>query len=166
MILPRIAAIYRIICLVTGAAYIGCTDNAQKRWREHRSTLRRGIHCTKPLQQEWARYGEASFRCEVLECLEPGLPKARKRERETYWFNAHPGRLLCNPLCSFAGTPESIVKAIEASRTVAGNRWTPEANRLRSVAQKGIPKGHGAKISATKRARKLERERQLSQLMI
>lgn len=128
--------------------------------------LRRGIHCTKPLQDEWTKYGEAAFRCEVLEAIEPGLSVARKREREQHWFSAHLGRLLCNPQSSFGGTPDSIRIAIEASRGSIGRRWTPETNRKRSIAQKGIPKGHGAKISATKRARRLERERQKSELMI
>lgn len=163
-VLPKTSAIYRILCTLTGAAYIGCSENVQKRWREHRSTARRGIHQTKLFQEEWNLYGEDAFVVEILEEMPRGLSIPEKRERETYWFSAHPGRLLCNPECSYGGTPEAIKAAIEASRHVTGRKWTPEANLKRSLAQKGKSKGHGAKISATKQAQRLARLNQSSMM--
>jgi hypothetical protein len=54
---------------------------------------------------------------------------------------------------SFQPPPGFHDKAI-ASRKANGYKPTPESNLKRRLAQLGIPKGHGAKISATKQARK------------
>jgi hypothetical protein len=48
----------------------------------------------------------------------------------------------------------AIQRGVANAHLSPGKRWTVEANEKRSLAQKGIPKGHGAKISATKRAKR------------
>jgi hypothetical protein len=90
-----------------------------------------------------------------LETLPANIPVSAKREAELRWmarykvdsrlYNAHGN--------SFAPTLEAIAKGIEASRSAVGNRWSPEANLKRRLAQLGKPKGHGAKISAAKQAK-------------
>jgi tRNA(His) 5'-end guanylyltransferase len=65
------------------------------------------------------------------------------------------GLLYNKAIVSFELKPEWATKGVENSRHSVGNRWTPEANMKRRLAQLGKPKGHGAKISATKQAKKL-----------
>lgn len=151
------AIIYALIHAQSFKHYIGCTKGKlAKRMREHRCLLNAGKHTCKPLQEDWTRYGESAFVAKIYDELPPDASLRDKRGRELYRMNAlkDAGLLYNEHIVSFAPTPEATRKGIEASRHVAGNRWTPEANLKRSLAQKGKPKGHGAKISATKRARK------------
>jgi tRNA(His) 5'-end guanylyltransferase len=111
------------------------------------------------LSERWAEYGDDCFKAVSLELLADDSTLQQKREAELRWITrlSTDGLLLNKAVISFAPTPEATRKGIEASRHVAGNRWTPEANEKRRLAQIGVPKGHGAKISATKQARKLMR---------
>lgn len=152
------AVIYAITCIQTGKAYIGCTaGKIAKRMREHRCLLRAGRHYSPKFQSEWDRHGEQSFAITQLVFLGHNVTLDVKRKAEQKWIDQYLGKglLLNEATVSFAPMAGAIIKGIEAARTVAGKRWTPEANRKRSEAQKGIPKGHGAKISATKKAKKL-----------
>ena len=82
-----------------------------------------------------------------------------KRGAEQRWLDRYTEQgLLCNAYStSFAPPVEMFKKVQSKSHDAPGNRWTPEANLKRSMAQRGIPKGHGAKISATKRAKRAMR---------
>lgn len=153
------AAIYALLCKETTKAYIGCTKGKlAKRLREHRCLLNSGGHSCRGLQADWSRLGEISFAMQMVEQLPPDAPVAMKRERELYWMAWFDdcGRLYNENRNSFAPTKEATLKGIEASRHVEGRKRSPEANLKRSLAQKGKPKGHGAKISATKQARKAQ----------
>jgi hypothetical protein len=148
--------IYALECGATGMAYVGCTAGKPgKRMREHRCLLNKKRHTAERLQRDWERYGGNAFYLKILETLPANIPVSAKREAELRWmarykvdsrlYNAHGN--------SFAPTLEAIAKGIEASRSAVGNRWSPEANLKRRLAQLGKPKGHGAKISAAKQAK-------------
>lgn len=148
--------IYALECGATGMGYVGCTaGKTGKRMREHRCLLNQKKHSAERMQRDWDRYGSNAFYLKTLETLPPDSPVAVKREAELRWMVTYKadGRLYNTTMTSFATTPEARAKGIEASRTSIGNRWTPETNLKRRLAQLGKPKGHGAKISATKRAR-------------
>ena len=148
------ATIYALFNTNTLFAYIGCTrSGVAKRFREHRCLLRAGRHTCRSLQEAWALDGEAAFTMQELEEVPDDLDS--RRNAELRWMELHP-RLYNEERNSFRPTDEAIRKGIEASRTAVGNRWTPEANEKRRLAQLGKPKGHGAKISATKQARKAQ----------
>jgi hypothetical protein len=149
------AKIYALKNMMTGEAYIGCTKGKiAKRLREHRCLLRSGKHTCKPLQEAWDTHGETSFSMIVEDECADDL--ASRRAAELRAMERYSWRQYNEEMNSFRPTNEAIRKGIEASRHVVGNRWTPEANLKRSLAQKGKPKGHGAKISATKQARKAQ----------
>lgn len=143
--------IYGLRNTVNGKSYVGCTRNAGKRLREHRCLLRAGEHQCKSLQADWSAFGEATFRMVVLEELGDNVAVDRKRERELWWMDAVPsyneGRV------SFQPPPDAPALAAKA-RVANGYRPSAESNLKRSIAQLGVPKGHGAKISATKRAQR------------
>lgn len=131
--------------------YVGCTRGGlAKRLREHRCLLRAGKHTCTALQIVFDQGpGEIDI-ASALHCADDLHSRRSSELAVMEWF----GDRLLNDKNSFKPTPEAIAKGIEASRTVKGNRWTPEANEKRRLAQLGKPKGHGAKISATKQARK------------
>ena len=147
--------IYAIKCLVNGKAYIGCTAGSlAKRMREHRCLLRAGKHKCSALQSDWKSYGEGAFFAFTHQGLSaPTLEE--KRVAEIRWmreYAAH-GLLYNEHIISFRPCDEAIRNGVANAQKNPGNRWSPEANEKRRLAQLGKPKGHGAKISATKRAR-------------
>ena len=152
------AIIYGLICEHTNKIYVGCTAaKINKRFREHRCLLNNGKHNEKDLQADWQQYGAQSFRMVKLDDVPPPCGPAEKRKAETSWMDRldAEGRLYNRNRQSFALLPENAAKGVAASIGVPGKRWTPEANLKRRLSQLGRPKGHGAKISATKQAKKL-----------
>jgi group I intron endonuclease len=149
------ATIYAFKCRANGHGYIGCTKaKLAKRAREHRCLLNSGRHTATRLLADWRIYGPDAFEIVALEVL-PDASLSLRRERELWWMASfkQSGLLYNEHEVSFAPVLEARVRGVEASRTATGNRWTPEANLKRRLAQLGKPKGHGAKISATKRAK-------------
>ena len=152
--------VYALTCIETGNAYVGITSGKLgKRFREHKCLAKNEKHTSPKLSQEWKLYGDAAFQMIPLETFLYPLDLEQKRAAESKWLKEYEtsGKLLNAIAVSFTFRPQDILLGIEASRHVTGNRWTPEANLKRRLAQLGIPKGHGAKISATKRARQLMR---------
>lgn len=148
--------VYALKCEETGEVYVGCTaGKLGKRMREHRCLLRAGKHTAVRLQRLWDRLGPSGFRMEVLEALPKDAGTVQKRERELHWMHTllSQGRLLNEHLISYRPTHQAIEKGVANAQKSPGKRWAPEANEKRRLAQLGVPKGHGAKISATKRAR-------------
>jgi len=149
--------IYALTCSATGDGYVGCTKGKPaKRMREHRCLLNAGNHACGKLQTLWTRFGPEAFDMKVLEILPGDAAIEQKREAELRWMRAFAvaNRLLNEHVVSFSPTPEAIAKGVQAAQLNPGNRWSAEANEKRRQAQLGKPKGHGAKISATKRARR------------
>jgi group I intron endonuclease len=153
------AQIYAIVNKLTNKCYVGCTKSGEKflkkRFREHRCLLRAGKHAEKSLQKDWQIYGEHYFTVETLEELGE-CELETKRERELWWMSwfaaGEPPILYNSNRSSFAPTPEAINKSQPLATKAVGRKWSPEANEKRRQAQLGKPKGHGAKVSATKKA--------------
>ena len=140
----------------TGAAYVGCTaGKIGKRMREHRSLLKAGKHSSKRLQEAWNDHA-GEFQMKVLETMPAEVSVIEKRERELSWMKHYRGSnlLLNDNEYSFRPPPNAPVMAAK-SRVANGYRPSAESNLKRRLAQIGKPKGHGAKISATKKAIKL-----------
>jgi group I intron endonuclease len=79
--------IYKIVNLINGKFYIGSASSKggfRKRWNEHRSGLKNGVHPNKHLQRAWVKYGEDNFRFEILEKLND---TSIILEREQYYIN-------------------------------------------------------------------------------
>ena len=151
------ATIYALENTINGFAYIGVTSaNLAKRFREHRCLCRNRKHHATKLVEDWHRYGEDAFVMRKLEEA-PYSHRGAFCEAEQKWITHYDllGKLYNARNLANSFTPEEHAKGVEASRKVAGNRWTPEANEKRRLAQLGKPKGHGAKISATKQAKKM-----------
>lgn len=149
--------VYAVTCLKTGRAYIGITaGKLAKRLREHRCMAKSGTHHSVKMVEEWSRKNDSDFIISTIEVLRDGATLTEKREAEGRWLKIYEarGKLLNASNVSFRPREVDIAKGIEAARGSIGNRWSPETNRKRRLAQLGKPKGHGAKISATKQARR------------
>ena len=154
------AVIYGLVNVATGRVYVGCTaGKLNKRFREHRCLLNNGKHNEQILQAEWATYGPDAFEIKVLEELAEKATVSQKREAELKWMRKleEEGNLYNQNKTAFGFTKEATLKGIEASRFV-GRPVSPEGRLKRRMAQLGIPKNHGAKISATKRRNRMLRQ--------
>lgn len=154
------ATIYALTHTPTGKAYIGVTSNLSKRFREHRCLLNNRKHHAHKLQALWDEYG-GKYATEdfVMVALQDANYAYRGAacETEQEWIDYYEreGLLLNSNKTSQGLGGEVSKKGNEASRKSVGNRWSPEANEKRRLSQLGKPKGHGAKISATKQAKKM-----------
>lgn len=151
------AQVYGIFSPNSGRVYIGCTGNAAKRWREHRCLLRKGAHASASLQAEWQATDGAGFHLKVLETISVANPTAaEKRQREQHWMDHYAalGLLFNETRQAFQLSEEARQKGVAAAHRERGRRWDADVNEKRRQAQLGRPKGHGAKISATKRAKR------------
>lgn len=61
------AGIYKILCMLTTACYVGSSDDMDAEWKSHLRDLRRNKHPNKALQKAWNDYGEPAFEFDVLE---------------------------------------------------------------------------------------------------
>lgn len=147
--------IYGIKHRTTGYVYVGCTAaNLNKRMREHRCILKAGKHSSSLLQAHWDADGEEAFEMIVLEQLPDDCTVVAKRVAEIYWMQKHQDNLYNAHQNSFAPTSEAIRKGVEAGANKRrGVPQSAELIRKRTACQRGVPKNHGAKISATKRAK-------------
>jgi len=77
--------VYTITCKHTGLMYVGgTTQGFSKRWNDHKSQLRVGIHPNKRLLEAWVKYGESNL---VFEVLEEVIDKEHVSSVEQYWLN-------------------------------------------------------------------------------
>lgn len=58
--------VYRITCIGNSQIYIGSSVNIRERWQQHLALLRRNRHSSTYLQNSYNKYGEDSFKFEVL----------------------------------------------------------------------------------------------------
>lgn len=81
----KICGIYCIENLRNSKKYIGQSVDIYKRWSTHISMLNNGSHCNQYLQNAWNKYGEESFRFNILEKCK--CDKDILNNREQYWIN-------------------------------------------------------------------------------
>ena len=151
------AMVYALTHSQSGMAYIGVTSNLAKRFREHRCLLRNKKHHAKKLQELWNDCFYPEIDWVMVELQDANYAhRGAACETEQQWIDYYENNgLLLNANKTSQGLGGEItLKGIEASRKVPRIQ-TLESNEKRRQAQLGKPKGHGAKISATKQAKKL-----------
>lgn len=140
-------AIYAIVHIATGRAYVGGTTNLQDRWRSHKGELRRGVHVLKQLQEVFDDHGADSLEWRILERV---TDVTTLLEREQFWIDTLSA---ADPTRGFnrAPTAGSIVgmklTAETRARISAGNRGKvlSQATRLKlSEAKRGKKRPPGA----------------------
>ena len=145
--------IYALTCIANGKAYIGCTrGKVGKRLREHRCNLNSGQHSEKLLLEDWRQYGAEMFVMESVVELEEdsSLHVLRAMEKFVMLRYKADGLLYNQNESSFEPTREAIHKSW-LIRPNLGRKMSEETKLKLRIAQLGIPKNHGDKISATKK---------------
>jgi group I intron endonuclease len=133
------SGIYEIVNLNDGymTAYIGSSQNIEARWRDHKSDLRRGIHCNSHLQRAYDKYGSDSFAWGIIEILE----QAALVDREQYWLDEYRA----------VGKVYNLAMVIEAP--FQGRKHTDAAKEKVRQSRLGKPTWRGRKHTAEARAK-------------
>lgn len=82
--------VYEILNTKNGKRYIGSSKELEKRFSQHRASLRNNNHKNNHLQRAFNKYGEENFNFSIIVYCD----KSRRIDYEQYWIN----RLnACNP---------------------------------------------------------------------
>ena len=140
------AGIYEILNTVNGKRYIGQSVDIDRRWKEHRKTLRKGIARHAYLQAAWNKYGEAAFKFSILVMCEKNRDALFLYEQQA--FNALKPEYNLAPIAgSNLGVkhrPEvcAAISARMKGKTYAkGTRRTPE--QCQNISESLIGKKRG-----------------------
>ena len=68
-----ISGIYLITNTTNGKIYIGSSNNIEHRWNRHKSHLKNNNHVNIHLQNAWNKYGESSFKWEIIHIIEDDI---------------------------------------------------------------------------------------------
>jgi excinuclease UvrABC nuclease subunit len=105
--------IYKITNTKNNTTYIGKSVDIYKRWNEHVSKLKDGIHHCPHLQAEFNQYGLAAFEFSVIEYVKRNLTELYFREQDNI-FN-YDGELL-NVYCSKDKEIYELAKLLKEER--------------------------------------------------
>lgn len=74
--------LYEIRNMATGQVYVGSSLAIQKRFNQHKSELRKGVHENKNLQESWNSWGEDQFKFDVVaETSDASMIRSMEQER-------------------------------------------------------------------------------------
>lgn len=113
--MKKVSGIYRIVCTANGNYIYGSSDNVWKRWTIHKSRLRCNHHDNPIVQNTWNKYGELSFRIELVEEVSP---EELLKVEDVYTKRYH-------------GTPHCMNIAIDASSPSRGRKMGPRPNEVK-----------------------------------
>ena len=85
-----ICGVYKITCRNNNQFYIGSSIDIHDRWLHHLSDLRRGIHHSILLQQNYNEFGEDSLIFEVLHEIDKNNVELLRMEEYYYIEELHP----------------------------------------------------------------------------
>jgi group I intron endonuclease len=153
------SGVYMIRNKENGKAYIGSSNNIDRRWRTHLNQLNKNCHVNRYLQRSWNKYGSDCFTFEILEaCSEEMLI-----EREQWYLDNHRPHFniatsASAPMKGQTHPPETRRKI---SRSLLGNTYTlgfkpSQETRLKmSFARKGKPQAGGVKLHSAETKQKI-----------
>jgi group I intron endonuclease len=124
--------IYKIVNQIDGRYYVGSSCNIKERWSKHKRLLRQGNHTNDFLQRAWKKYGEDSFKFEIVE----SVVKSDLLIREQLYLNiAKENQATTYNLCFAANCSELSQYSIEKIRKKStGRRHTEETKeKLRNI---------------------------------
>ena len=129
---PKITGIYKIVNTVNGHKYVGSAVDIKRRWRKHKSDLKRNNHHSQILQRAWNKHGEDVFEFSIIEECSP--VKEILISREQFWIDT---------LNAYGKNGYNISKA--AGSPMMGRKHTEETLKKMSESQKGVPVSQEAK---------------------
>jgi group I intron endonuclease len=136
------SGIYLIKNIENKKVYIGSAVNIDKRWKKHKADLEKGKHHSCLLQRAWNKYGEQSFKFEIIEeVLNPEHLLSYEQVYLDYYksYENDKGYNICKVAGSTYGityTEESKKKISESNKGKnAGKKHSDQTRKKMSEAQ-------------------------------
>ncbi len=147
------SGIYEITNKINGNRYVGSSVDLERRFKQHRSLLKREGHCNVHLQRAWNKYDEASFEFSVIFYCAPEMCVAFE-QRAIDAIN--PEYNFCKVAGSNLGTKHTDEARVKMSVANKGRVVSSEARANMGAAQKGRKHSEEtlAKMSLSQRGRK------------
>ncbi len=134
----KIKGVYEIFNTVNGKRYIGSSVNIKIRWRGHTATLKSGKSQSIKLQNAWNKYGEQSFKFNIVEVVDGNKEILYKREQ--YWMDFYDsvknGYNMCPASGSVAGIKRSEETKAKLSKAITGKQHSEETKHKISESRK------------------------------
>lgn len=123
------SGLYIITCTPLNKHYVGSSTGVKSRLNTHKSTLNRGCHWCKALQDDFEKYGAKNFLFQRL-LLGVGLKKKELEELETQVLLTLPPENRYNAYTNWRKRPSHL-------NPFYGKKHTKEARQLQSHANEG-----------------------------
>ncbi len=129
----NIPGVYTITNILNNRIYVGCSKNVRKRLNWHRCLLKSNKHSNDRLQKSFNKYGEKSFKFELLtECTEELI-----FSEEHYWanlLNTHHRKHGFNILPTHPNEKRLIADStrIKISKSSIGRKFSEKTKELKS----------------------------------
>lgn len=136
-------AIYAIVHLGSGQAYVGQAYKWWQRWLEHRSRLANNRHNNPHLQAAFKKYGHPAFRYILIEWC----ARARLTEREAYWMAQFKQRAGIYNAYPAGGSPIGVKRSAETRAKIGASSRGRNSGRKHTAEEL-------AKMSEWQRGRK------------
>jgi group I intron endonuclease len=120
----KTSGVYLILNTLNSRIYIGSAIDVQKRWKEHRGTLRKGTHVNRHLQRAFSKYSEAAFEILMLEYTLPHKDALMMREQHYLdWLQpfGSDGYNICRKAGSVLGVKRSLKHREQIRQRMIGN---------------------------------------------
>lgn len=125
--------VYKITNITNNIIYIGSTSGKYgftHRFNCHKNDLKNNRHGNSYLQNAWNKYGESSFKFEIIEIIED---KSKIIEREQYYLDLYKVYLRENGynICKIAGSSYGIKRSAECKAKISKNNksMSPEVRK-------------------------------------
>ena len=152
------SGIYLIKNTINNKVYIGSAINIDKRWREHKYFLKERNHHSCLLQRAWDKYGEQSFKFEIIqEVPNPEHILAYEQVYLDYYksYESERGYNICKVAGSSLGTKHSEEAKKKISETHKGKIVSEETRKKMSEAKRNISEETRKKISEGNKGKNL-----------
>jgi group I intron endonuclease len=162
------SGIYLIKNITNKKVYIGSAVNIDKRWLEHKRSLREGKHHSCLLQRSWDKYGEQNFKFEMIEeVLNPQHLLSYEQVYLDYYksYECDRGYNICKTAGSAYGVKRSEEVKKRMSEGQKGRKLSEQHKKKLSEAKIGkkISEEHKNKITEAANNMSEEHKKKLSE---
>lgn len=128
-------AVYLITNIANGNVYVGSSLTPQRRWSQHKTSLRGGKHHSPVLQRAWDKYGENSFRFEIIEDVPNPLHLTAVEQVYINFFK--PVYNVCLTAGSRLGMAHKQETKQKIRESLTGKKLSKETREKMSMVRKG-----------------------------
>jgi group I intron endonuclease len=149
-----LAGVYEIVNLYDGhcTAYVGSSQNIERRWVCHRSDLRLKKHRNQFLQRAWDKYGSDAFMWRVVEEIDD---LDLLLERETFWLREYRAVGRVYNLCPVGGTTRGLRLSAEQRQAISKRQTGVKRSPMSAEHRRKIGEANRGKVRSAETRRKI-----------